>query len=64
EQWQRVKSGSSYCSQSQLALTFGLGSDPEATVTIEWPSGQRQTVGKVEAGRFVKVVEDQRAARR
>ncbi|MCP5114998.1 MAG: CRTAC1 family protein [bacterium] len=57
EQWQMVKSGSSYCSQSQLALTFGLGSDSEATVTVEWPSGQKQTVGKVKAGQSLAVVE-------
>ena len=27
-QWQMVHSGSSYCSQSDLAVTFGLGKDP------------------------------------
>ncbi len=29
KQWNMVRSGSSYCSQSDLALTFGLGGDPE-----------------------------------
>src|SRR5262249_41749645 len=29
--WNTVRSGSSYCSQSDLALTFGLGADPVVT---------------------------------
>jgi hypothetical protein len=38
-----VKSGSSYASQSDLALTFGLGQDKAATIIdIEWPSGKKQ----------------------
>jgi hypothetical protein len=42
-QWNVVRSGSSYCSQSDLALTFGLGSDAAiARATVEWPSGLRQ----------------------
>ena len=37
-----VRSGSSYCSQSDLALTFGLGKDTHVTaIEIEWPSGQK-----------------------
>jgi hypothetical protein len=40
-QTQIVKSGSSYLSSSERALTFGLAQNPEATrVTIYWPSGQ------------------------
>lgn len=42
-QAQTVRSGSSYASQSDLALTFGLGSDGgPVTVEIDWPSGTRQ----------------------
>ncbi len=42
-QMQTVHSGSSYCSQSDLALTFGLGSDKAvAAIEIEWPSGKKQ----------------------
>src|SRR5271156_1576481 len=40
-----VKTGSSYASQSELPLTFGLGKpDPGKTVSIEiiWPSGQKE----------------------
>ena len=43
KQWQMVKSGSSYASQSDLALTFGLGQDKAVTaIDIEWPSGKKQ----------------------
>ncbi len=40
-QTQIVKSGSSYLSSSERALTFGLAQHPEATrVIIYWPSGR------------------------
>ena len=45
QQWQTVHSGSSYCSQSELTLTFGLGKDTQAdSVEITWPSGQHDTL--------------------
>jgi hypothetical protein len=48
--WQTVHSGSSYCSQSELTLTFGLGNAEQAdTVEILWPSGQRDIVRNVKA---------------
>jgi hypothetical protein len=41
KQWQTVHSGSSYCSQSELPLTFGLSrNDKIARVEIDWPSGK------------------------
>ncbi|MDX2033301.1 MAG: CRTAC1 family protein [Blastocatellia bacterium] len=41
KQWQTVHSGSSYCSQSELALTFGLGRNEKIDrVEIEWPNGK------------------------
>ena len=41
-QWQMVRSGSSYASQSELTLTFGLGADAAASsIEVEWPSGAR-----------------------
>jgi hypothetical protein len=41
KQWQTVHSGSSYCSQSELLLTFGLNrNDKIARVEVEWPSGK------------------------
>lgn len=50
-QWQTVHSGSSYCSQSDLALTFGLGKDAAASIEVIWPSGGRQKFTGVQAGR-------------
>jgi len=36
-----VHSGSSYCSQSELTLTFGMGTQTVAEqVEIQWPSGE------------------------
>jgi hypothetical protein len=57
KQWQMVKSGSSYCSQSQLALTFGLGPDKSAEVTVEWPSGLVQRLGSIRANQWLQVEE-------
>ncbi len=58
KQWSFVHSGSSYCSQSDLALTFGLGKDPIVTsIEIEWPSGIRQKLTNVAADQFIKVEE-------
>lgn len=55
-----VKSGSSYCSQSELPLTFGLGkSDPTKTMTLEivWPSGQTDTIPDVKPNQSITVQE-------
>lgn len=57
-QWQMVRSGSSYCSQSQLALTFGLGQDPEVTeLAVEWPSGLKQTFHRLRPNQFLQITE-------
>ncbi len=48
-----VKTGSSYLSQSELALTFGLGKrDRAERVVVQWPSGGVQEFKGVAAGRF------------
>ncbi len=58
KQWRTVHSGSSYCSQSDLALTFGLGRDPIATsVEVEWPNGKKQTMTNVKRNQFLVVEE-------
>lgn len=58
KQWNMVRSGSSYCSQSDLALTFGLGADPQATaLEIEWPSGVKQRFSNVPANQFLTIDE-------
>jgi enediyne biosynthesis protein E4 len=53
-----VRTGSSYLSQSELPVTFGLG-DRRAVdlVRIEWPSGVRQEFRTLEAGHLYEVVE-------
>jgi hypothetical protein len=55
-----VKTGSSYLSQSELPLTFGLGK-PETgkTVTMEiiWPSGQKDTIPGIKPNQFITVTE-------
>ncbi len=57
-QWQMVRSGSSYCSQSDLALTFGLGKDPLVTaLEVEWPSGTRQRFTKINSGQALVIEE-------
>jgi hypothetical protein len=59
--WQTVHSGSSYCSQSDLAVTFGLGSATTArAVEVLWPSGAKDRVADVAANQFVKIEEGRR----
>src|SRR5260370_31022665 len=57
KQWSMVRSGSSYCSQSDLALTFGLGRETSASVQIEWPSGTKQTFANIPANKRVVIDE-------
>jgi hypothetical protein len=58
KQWDMVRSGSSYCSQSELTLTFGLGQDPLVQeIVIEWPSGAKSRLTDVPANRLVVVDE-------
>jgi hypothetical protein len=55
---QMVHSGSSYCSSSDLALTFGLAKDTLATaVEIDWPSGTRQKLANVNSNQRLVVKE-------
>jgi hypothetical protein len=57
-QWQTVHSGSSYCSASDLALTFGLGRDASAgTIEVEWPSGSKQKLTNVAANQRMEIKE-------
>jgi len=58
KQWAMVRSGSSYCSQSQMAPTFGLGADKVVqTLEIEWPSGLKQQFANVPVNQVVTVEE-------
>jgi enediyne biosynthesis protein E4 len=54
-----VRGGSSYLSQSELPLTFGVGKrDKVDRVTIYWPSGESQEFKSVETGKRLQCVED------
>ena len=56
--WRLVHTGSSYCSQSELPLTFGLGDQPRAeSIEVVWPSGQIDRVGPTAANQLVVVQE-------
>jgi hypothetical protein len=53
-----VKSGSSYLSQSELPITFGLGKRNRVErVVIEWPSGRMEEFKNLAAGRAYECVE-------
>jgi hypothetical protein len=57
-QMRMVKSGSSYLSQSELPVTFGVGTrDRVDRVVIEWPSGRTEEFKGVLAGRAYECVE-------
>jgi hypothetical protein len=56
--WALVKTGSSYCSQSELPVTFGLGAATKAArVEVAWPSGQVDVLTDVPADRTLTVEE-------
>ena len=58
KQWQTVHSGSSYCSQSEEALTFGLHRDGSvSSLSVEWPSGIRQQFKNLPVNSFVTIDE-------
>jgi enediyne biosynthesis protein E4 len=59
-QMQMVKSGSSYLSQSEMPLTFGLGKPEEnksLTLQIVWPSGKTDSVMGIKPNQIITVQE-------
>ncbi|MGC2184239.1 MAG: CRTAC1 family protein [Terriglobales bacterium] len=53
-----VKSGSSYLSQSELPVTFGLGKrDQIERVVMQWPSGRTEEYKSLAAGKTYQCVE-------
>jgi len=57
-QTQMVRSGSSYASQSELTLTFGLGRDTRVSaVDVRWPSGATQTFTALPPNQMVTIDE-------
>lgn len=62
--WQIVKTGSSFASQSELPLTFGLGNATAVEgIRIKWPSGRTDAIGTVKANQFVTIKEGAGLAR-
>jgi enediyne biosynthesis protein E4 len=58
KQWQMLRSGSSYLSQSELVLTFGLGGVTRAdAIEIQWPSGQVDKLSGIAADQTITVQE-------
>jgi hypothetical protein len=58
KQWKVVRSGSSYLSQSELVLTFGLGRKTSASlIEVQWPSGQVDRLSSISAGQTVTLEE-------
>ena len=56
--WHMVKTGSSYLSQSELPLTFGLGrADKVTSIEIRWPGGQVERLGSATANHRITIVE-------
>jgi enediyne biosynthesis protein E4 len=58
--WLMVKTGSSYCSQSEMPLTFGLGSATRVSkIEVKWPDGRSETLPAVDANQTLTIVEGQ-----
>ena len=56
--WAVVKTGSSYLSQNELPLTFGLGAHAKAArVEVAWPSGATDVLSDVAANQSITVEE-------
>jgi len=60
-----VKTGSSYASQSELPLTFGLGAAAGVeSVRVAWPSGRVDAIGALDANQTVTIQEGSGVIRR
>lgn len=58
KQWQMLRSGSSYLSQSELVLTFGLGTKAApSSLEVVWPSGHIEKLSNVAADETVTITE-------
>ena len=59
-QFAMVHSGSSYLSQSELPVTFGLGKpEGDKTVSLEivWPSGRKDSIPNLKPNQFITIQE-------
>jgi hypothetical protein len=53
-----VKTGSSYCSQSELPVTFGLGTAARVSgLRVTWPNGRVENLPAVDANHAVTIQE-------
>jgi hypothetical protein len=58
QSWKSVKAGSSYCSQSELPVTFGLGNQTKVKlVEVAWPSGKTTRLENVKADQTIDLTE-------
>ncbi len=59
KQTRMVRSGSSYLSQSELPVTFGLGAALKGSLTLDiaWPSGRKQSIAGLRPNSFVTIDE-------
>jgi hypothetical protein len=58
KQWQMLRSGSSYLSQSELVLTFGLGQQTKVdAIEVQWPSGQVDRIAQTAGDQTVTIEE-------
>jgi hypothetical protein len=56
--WSFVKTGSSYCSQSEMPITFGLGkANKVARLEVAWPSGKVDVISGLDANQEVTIKE-------
>jgi hypothetical protein len=63
--WAIVKTGSSYLSQSETAVTFGLGAASKVSaLEIVWPSGRVESLTGVSPDEWITVQEGRGISRR
>jgi enediyne biosynthesis protein E4 len=59
EQRRMVRSGSSYLSQSELPVTFGVGKEERIErVDVEWPSGKTEEYKELKSGKTFQLTEN------
>jgi enediyne biosynthesis protein E4 len=59
KQSRMVRSGSSYLSQSELPVTFGVGKEEQIErVVMEWPSGRSEEYKNLKTGRTFQAIEN------
>jgi hypothetical protein len=63
-QWHEVRTGSSYLSQNQLPVHFGLGAAKAVDrLSVRWPDGTKEAIEGLPADRRVEIVRTAGAAR-